>query len=69
MFGNNNNNNENNSKNSLLATKLKLGLSIASVNVGGITSSPDKRVQLSAWVNAHSTDVVCTLRVNSTSIV
>ena len=57
MFGKDSNNS--NVYNKSLATKLKLGLSVASINVGGITSEPDKRVQLSAWVNAHSTDIVC----------
>ena len=57
MFGNNSNNNNNHKKS--LTTKLKLGLSVVSINVGGITSDKDKRVQLSAWVNAHSTDIVC----------
>ena len=57
MFGSNNNNKNKNNK--LLTTKIKLGLSVVNINVGGITSDEDKRVQLSAWVNAHSTDIVC----------
>ena len=59
MFSDSNNNNNHNKNKKSLATKLKLGLSVASINVGGITSEEDKRVQLSAWVNAHSTDIVC----------
>ena len=42
-----------------LVTKLKMGFSVASINAGGLTSEPDKRTQLSAWMNAHSTDVMC----------
>ena len=42
-----------------LATKFKMGFSIASINAGGLTSDPDKRVQLSAWMTAHSTDAMC----------
>ena len=42
-----------------LVTKFKMGFSVASINANGLTSEPDKRTQLSAWMNAHSTDVMC----------
>ena len=34
-----------------------MDFSVASINANGLTSDPDKRTQLSAWINAHSTDV------------
>ena len=42
-----------------LVTKYKMGFSVASINANGLTADPDKRTQLSAWMNAHSTDVMC----------
>ena len=35
-----------------------MGFSVASVNARGLTADADKRVQLSAWMNAHSTDIM-----------
>ena len=46
-------------KTNKLVTKLKMGLSVASINAGGLTADPDKRSQLSAWMCAHSTDIMC----------
>ena len=43
----------------VLATKLKIGLSVASINVRGLTANADKRIQISALMNAHSTDIMC----------
>ena len=42
-----------------LATKLKMGISVASVNVRGLIANSDKRVELSAWITAQSSDVIC----------
>ena len=56
MFGNGKNKKINGK---VLATKLKIGLSVASINVRGLTASADKRIQILSWMNAHSTDIMC----------
>ena len=45
--------------NKSLATKYKMGFSVASVNVRGLIANPDKSVELSAWMTAHCTDIMC----------
>ena len=51
--------NNKNNKSKHHATKLKLGLSIASVNARGLVANPDHRTILSSWMRAHNTDVMC----------
>ena len=45
--------------NKTLATKLKIGINVASVNARGLTAISDKRVELSSWMIAHDTDIMC----------
>ena len=54
---NNKNNNKKNNKNKNY--RAQRGLRIASLNVNGMVSNTNKRVELNAWLETHDIDILC----------
>ena len=56
---NNNKNNNNNKNKKVRQPTYKRALRVGCINVRGIVSNTDKRVELNHWIESHDLDVVC----------